>query len=204
MDSFDFLFNPFVIKITVYLVLAFGILMMIAGYRFFKLIIGISGFLGGFGMGVLLAIKLGHSETLYLLMFGILLGILVSVVAVVIYFVGVFIMGAMLGFALAFNLTAWISLPHANGLAMVAAIAFGILAIVFQRSMIIVASSAVGAWWSAVSLGNLMGWVTSSRYAVLMFPRSLSLIFSSPLIVGVAVIGLIIGLTVQFSCSRRD
>lgn len=205
MDIFNFLFNPFISKILVFIMLALGILMGLAGYRFFKLIMGIAGFMGGFMLGMLLAARLGHSETLYLMMFGILVGILVSVLAVIIYFVGVFVLGAMIGAGVAMNLGNFFPIPHLGGLSLVLAIACGFIAIIFQRSMIIISSAAIGAWWTGVSVGSLLGWISNSEFITFLFPRNPDLFFCRPLIGWLSLILLIIGIVVQFSSfSRRD
>jgi hypothetical protein len=127
------------------LAVAIGVLYCFFGYRLFKIILGIAGFIWGAGLvgGVVFTLT---QSTLIAIIAGVLGGVLFAVLAVVLYYIGVFILGAYLGGALGIFIMAFFGLATPVWLLLVLAIAGGVVAVIFKRFMIIVASAFVGAW----------------------------------------------------------
>ena len=123
--------------------LAGGAVACFAGYRLFRLVLGVYGFI----LGALLASSMvGGSGTWTMVLAAIAGGAAGALVLVVGYFVGVAIIGAGIG-ALAVNL-AWKPLggePHWAVVLVVAAVG-AIAAMSFQRYVIVLATAFAGAW----------------------------------------------------------
>ena len=125
------------------LLLAGGAIACFAGYRLFRLVLGVYGFI----LGALLASSMvGSSGTWTIVLAALAGGAAGALVLVAGYFVGVALVGAGLG-ALAVNL-AWKPFagePHWAVVLIVAA-AGAIAAMAFQRYVIILATAFGGAW----------------------------------------------------------
>ena len=124
-----------------------GLLACFAGYRLFKLVLGIYGFM----LGALMAsTAVGSAETWWMIAAAIGGGLLGALILVTAYFIGVALIGA--GFAaLAVNLI-WSQLgydPH-PAVVIVCAVIGAIGALALQRYVIIVGSAFGGAWTAIV------------------------------------------------------
>ena len=135
------------------LLIILGLLACFAGYRLFRLVLGVYGFI----LGALLASAfIGAGSTWTLVLAAAAGGAAGALVLVVGYFVGVAIIGAGIG-ALAVNL-AWKPLggePHWAVVLVVAAVG-AIAAMSFQRYVIILATAFGGAWTMLVGAAALM------------------------------------------------
>jgi hypothetical protein len=133
--------------------LAGGAVACFAGYRLFRLVLGVYGFI----LGALLASSMmGAKETWMVVVAAIGGGALGALVLVAGYFVGVALLGAGLG-ALAVNL-AWKPFggdPHWAVVLVVAAVG-AIAAMSFQRYVIVLATAFGGAWTMLVGAAALM------------------------------------------------
>ncbi|HTI37351.1 MAG TPA: DUF4203 domain-containing protein [Vicinamibacterales bacterium] len=145
--------------------LAGGAIACFAGYRVFRLVLGIYGFI----LGALFAsAAMGTEHTLWMIGAAVVGGIIGSLILIAAYFVGVALVGAGVG-ALAASLI-WNALGREPGSVVV--ILFGIVgalaAIALQRYVIIGATAFGGAWTMIV------GWFAFSghRGAVDAVPRS--------------------------------
>jgi hypothetical protein len=133
--------------------LAGGAMACFAGYRLFRLVLGVYGFI----LGALLASStVGAGATWMVVLAAIGGGALGALVLVAGYFVGVALVGAGLG-AVAVNL-AWKPFggdPHWAVVLVVAAVG-AIAAMAFQRYVIILATAFGGAWTMLVGAAALM------------------------------------------------
>ncbi|MGH9311791.1 MAG: DUF4203 domain-containing protein [Vicinamibacterales bacterium] len=129
---------------------AAGALATFAGYRMFRTVLGIYGFV----LGALAATAIiGAEETLYFVIAALIGGILGALILIGAYFVGVALLGAGLG-ALAVNLI-WSQIgrdPHAL-IVIVAAVIGALGALALQRYVIIIGTAFAGA--STMLLGIL-------------------------------------------------
>ena len=133
--------------------LAGGAVACFAGYRLFRLVLGVYGFI----LGALVATStVGAANTWTVVLWALGGGALGALILLVGYFVGVALVGAGVG-ALLVNV-AWKPFggdPH--WAALLAAAALGaIAAMSFQRHVIIIATAFVGAWTMLVGASTLM------------------------------------------------
>src|SRR5688572_30587849 len=131
-----------------------GLLACFAGYRIFRIVLGIYGFIGG---ALLASNIVGGENTLLMIGAAIGGGLIGALILIAAYFVGVALIGAGLGAVVA-NLV-WAALgrePHI-AVVIVLAIVGALAALALQRYVIIVATSFGGAQTVVVGAAALMG-----------------------------------------------
>jgi hypothetical protein len=131
-----------------------GLLSCFAGYRVFRVVLGIYGFI----LGALLASSaMGADQTLWMVVAALVGGLIGALILIFAYFVGVALIGAGIG-ALVAN-AIWAGLGYEPGILPV--IVFSIIgalgALVLQRYVIIVATAFGGAQTAIVGAAALMG-----------------------------------------------
>ncbi len=137
------------------ILLAGGLLACFAGYRLFRLVLGIFGFIAG----ALLATSLvSSSSTMALAIAGLVGGLIGALVLTLAYFLGVALVGAGLGLLVAHAVWAQPAgaAPHAAALLICAAVG-AIAALVFQRYVIIAGTAFGGAWTALVGALAMSG-----------------------------------------------
>lgn len=139
-----------------------GILACFFGYRLFKIVLGVFGFI----LGALAASSIwGASETTYMVIAALVGGIAGSLLLLAAYFVGVALIGAGLGALLA-NLI-WTQIegdPHPF-VVVLFSVAGALLATWLQRYVIILGTAFGGAWTLLVGALALMGSETALKAA---------------------------------------
>jgi len=134
--------------------LAGGIISCFAGYRVFRIVLGIYGFI----IGALFASSaMGTEHTAWMILGAIVGGVVGALILIAAYFVGVALLGAGVG-ALAVSLI-WAAFGSEPGALVVIlfAIAGAVAALVLQRYVIIGATAFAGAWTiivGALALGG--------------------------------------------------
>ena len=128
------------------LVILVGAVQCFFGYRLFRVILGLSGFLfGGF-----LAGTLGYTfsqEEVVAILLGLVGGIAGAGLMAMLYFVGIFLFGAFLGGILGGALFTVIGIdPAPVVLLLIPAVIAGVVALFYQRLMIILSTGFGGAW----------------------------------------------------------
>ena len=165
--------------------LAFGLLNCVLGYRLLRFWVMIFGFFVGSFAGYYLAGKIGVGSRMVYLAAALIGGLLVAIIAFLIYKAGIFLLGA--GAALLLGL--YFLQPRSSGtffLCILAAVVIGILGIRFSRGIIIIMTSCLGGVLSAFAICKI------ARLAELPY---------APLIAG----GLaIIGMLLQFVTNRDN
>lgn len=137
-------------NVIIGLIVVVGALQCFFGYRIFKVILGLTGFL----LGGILAAAIGSTfsqEVAFVLITGLTGGFIGAALMVGLYFVGIFIIGALFGGVLG---TVFYAAAESNpdpAVLLILAVLTGILALIFQKFMIIVSTSYGGA--SAVVAG---------------------------------------------------
>jgi hypothetical protein len=142
--------NQYGLAASVLLVLA-GALSCFAGYRLFRIVLGIWGFI----IGVMIASSLmGVGNTLGMLAAGLAGGVAGALVLVFAYFVAIALVGAGFGALVAHLVWAQVSAadPH-WGAVVLASVAGAIGSMLLQRYVIVVGTAFAGAW--AVILGGV-------------------------------------------------
>jgi hypothetical protein len=127
-----------------------GTLYCFFGYRVFRILLGILGFIGGASVAAAVAFDIFGREQVILIAAGLVGGIIGAVLMVVLYFVGIFLLGAWLGSLLGVLLTGGGGSTVETVIILVLAVMGGIVAVLLQKLMIIV-STALGGSWSIVS-----------------------------------------------------
>jgi hypothetical protein len=131
-----------------------GLLACFAGYRVFRIVLGIYGFI----LGALMASSfMGPDNTLYLVLAALGGGIAGALVLIAAYFVGVALIGAGAGAVL--SNVAWAAMDREPHVAVVVICAVGgaLLALALQRYVIIFSTSLGGAWTAIVGALALAG-----------------------------------------------
>lgn len=136
------------------ILLAGGLLACFAGYRVFRIVLGIYGFI----LGALLASSaVGADQTLWMVGAAVVGGLIGALILILAYFVGVALLGAGLGAFVAHMI--WSSLGREPGMlvVIVLSIAGALAALALQRYVIIVATAFGGAQTSIIGGAALMG-----------------------------------------------
>ena len=157
-----------------FVLLAGGIISCFAGYRVFRIVLGIYGFI----IGALVASSaMGTEHTAWMIVGALVGGVLGALILIAAYFVGVALLGAGVG-ALAASLI-WASLGREPGalVVIVFAIAGALAALALQRYVIIGATAFGGAWTIIVGAlalgGKRVGLDASAKNNVwLVYPTS--------------------------------
>jgi hypothetical protein len=136
------------------ILLAGGLIACLAGYRVFRVVLAIYGFI----LGALLASSLmGAEQTLWMVLGWIAGGVAGALILLVAYFAGVALLGAGIGAAAAHLI--WASLSTEPHILVVIgfAIAGALAALALQRYVIIVATAFGGAQTALIGAAALMG-----------------------------------------------
>ena len=147
------------------ILLAGGVISCFAGYRVFRIVLGIYGFI----LGALVASSIvGTEHTMWMVLAACVGGVLGALVLIAAYFVGVALLGAGIG-ALLVSLI-WAALGREPGalVVIVFAVAGALAALALQRYVIIGATAFGGAW--TIIVGALA--LTGNRVAVDAAARS--------------------------------
>jgi hypothetical protein len=133
---------------------AAGLLACFAGYRLFRLVLGVYGFI----LGAMLASSLmGATDTASMLVAAGVGGLIGAVVLILAYFIGVALVGAGLGALLAHLIWAQLGTePHAI-VVIGFSIAGALASLALQRYVIIFATAFGGAWTALIGGLALMG-----------------------------------------------
>jgi hypothetical protein len=127
--------------------IAGGLLACFAGYRVFRIVLGIYGFI----LGALLASSMvGTDQTLWMVVAAIVGGLVGAIILILAYFVGVALIGAGVGALLAHAI--WAAFGREPGMlaVIVLSIAGALAALALQRYVIIIATAFGGAWTTVV------------------------------------------------------
>ena len=134
---------PFFLSVIL-LAIAIGLLQCFLGYRVIHLILGLFGFLGGALAGMALAAT-ATSEFAIVIFGGLLGGVGGAVLMVLLFYVGIFLLGMSAGSLIAFSIASEIAMQVHPAAVLLPGLATGILALIYQRPMIILITSYGGA-----------------------------------------------------------
>lgn len=147
------LVNRFMMAIFA-VILVFGILNCILGYRLLRFWMMVGGFLVGGGLALIVVHTMGTQEKSTMMIAALATGVVFAVIAFLIYKAGVFILSAGIGWALS------IYFLHPTSSAaffacILIGVALGSLAVKYCREVLIVATSLIGGVMAGVSLAKL-------------------------------------------------
>ncbi len=157
--------NGAVILVAV-LSIAIGLLNCFFGYRIFKVMLGIYGFVLGASVGALVADSVAAGHALWLVIGAVVGGVAGAALMVLLYLVGVFVVGAVAGALLANLIGAALGTHLPELVVLIVAAAVGIIAVALQRTAIILATAFSGGWGV---VGGAMA-LLSGRTAFLVNP----------------------------------
>lgn len=146
--------SPLVLNILSAGALLLGLLICFFGYRIFRFVLAVAGFIIGasFVAGYGFSLTEGK-EILVILIAGIAGGLIFAAILLFLYSAGVFLVGAIFGILLFFGIFGELNIDMGPILYIVPALAGGILALLLQKFMIILITSFTGAW--AAVMGTL-------------------------------------------------
>lgn len=147
------LVNRFMMAIFA-VILVFGILNCILGYRLLRFWMMVGGFLVGGGLALIIVRTMGTQEKSMMMIAALVTGIIFAVIAFLIYKAGVFILAAGIGWALS------IYFLHPTSSAsffacILIGVALGSMAVKYCREVLIVSTSLIGGVMEGVSLAKL-------------------------------------------------
>lgn len=122
-----------------------GVIQCFFGYRLFKIILALTGFLVGGALGASIGFAISQ-ETAVALLAGIVGGFIGAALLVALYYVGVFLIGVFLGGILGMVLYAMVNSEPQPAVVLILAIIAGVVALIFQRVMIILSTGFGGSW----------------------------------------------------------
>lgn len=147
------LVNRFMMAIFA-VILVFGILNCILGYRLLRFWMMVGGFLVGGGLALIIVRTMGTQEKSTMMIAALITGIIFAVIAFLIYKAGVFILAAGIGWALS------IYFLHPTSSAsffacILIGVALGSMAVKYCREVLIVSTSLIGGVMAGISLAKL-------------------------------------------------
>ena len=122
-----------------------GVIECFFGYRIFKFVLGLTGFILGGIAAASIASTQSH-DTIVMVFAALGGGVAGAVLLVVFYFIGVCLVGAFLGATAGAVLLAASSIPPEPVMLLVMSVIGGVLALIFQKFMIILSTAFGGAW----------------------------------------------------------
>ncbi len=143
--------TPTTLKIFSIIATLFGLLICFFGYKIFRLVLAILGFVIGasFIAGVGFTLTDGN-EILIILIAGIAGGLVAAVILLFLYSAGVFLLGALFGISVFSGILMLINIDTSPLLYIMPAILGGIIALLLQKFMIILITSFAGAWIAVI------------------------------------------------------
>lgn len=124
-----------------------GLLSCFAGYRVFRIVLGIYGFI----IGALLASSfMGTDQTLYMVIAAIVGGAIGAAILILAYFVGVALIGAGVGALLANAIFAALGREPGVFVVILLAVIGALAALALQRYVIVIATAFGGAWTALI------------------------------------------------------
>ena len=137
------------------IVFVFGLTNCILGYRLLRFWMMIFGFCIGAGIGFFLVYRVGTEEKAYYMGAMLGIGVVMAVLAFMIYRAGIFILGAGLGLFLSIYLIHPTS-SFSFFLCILIGVGIGVLALRYDREVIIVGTSFLGGVTAGLSLAKLL------------------------------------------------
>ncbi len=122
-----------------------GVIVCFRGYRIFKVVLGIAGFIAG----AALFYHFGAHYTanmIVLVILAIFGGMIGASLSVAFYYIGLFLLGALAGWQLGFLTATAINIEFVVIIPIIAAAITGILACFLQKPIIIISTALIGAW----------------------------------------------------------
>jgi len=138
--------NKELIDIIIIVSIAIGALSCFFGYRIFKVMLGILGFALGAFIAALIANNILVESQIVLLISAIVGGLIGAALMASLYFIGIFVLGAIIGGLIGTLISTALGGYLQIAAQLILAIIGGVMALIFQKFMIIIATSLSGSW----------------------------------------------------------
>ena len=139
------------------LTVLFGILSCFWGYRAFRVVLGVIGFAGGAYLGASAGIYFTGGLGVVAVITGIIGGLIGGALVSIVYYVGIFVLGALGGWVVYTMIAGAAGYgPHLILLIFLALVG-GILALFFQKFLIIVSTAFIGSWFIVSGGFSMLG-----------------------------------------------
>ena len=145
-----------VINIIIGFGIIIGVIECFFGYRIFKVILGLVGFLVGGALAVTIGYSVFQHEAVALLI-GLIGGLIGAASMVALFFFGIFLIGAFLGVVLGSVLFAAAGNNPGPAVLLILAVFAGVMALIFKKFMIIVSTGFGGAWSVVTGIAHFTG-----------------------------------------------
>lgn len=126
--------------------LAAGLLYCFLGYRLFRMVLALTGFLAAGGVAAVLAGWVSQGNVIAMVIAGILGGLCGAFALSFLYRVGVFFLGFLGVLLAAYTILQGIETPWRPWIVVCAAVAGGLLALWIERPVMTMATAVIGAW----------------------------------------------------------
>lgn len=136
--------------------IAFGLLNCFFGYRIFRVLLGVYGFVLGALVGAVVAGSVSAGQVWVLAIGAIVGGIVGAALMVLLYFVGVFAVGAVAGMLLANAIGVAVGIDVPTLVVIIVAGVVGIVALILQRVALVLATAFSGAWTAVAGVAALL------------------------------------------------
>ncbi len=177
-----------------------GAIICFWGYRLFKVVLGIAGFIAGAALFYHFGAQY-TAKMIVLVILAIFGGLIGASLSMAFYYVGLFLLGALAGWQLGFLIATAVNIEFVIIIPIIAAVIVGILACFFQKPIIIVATALIGAW--SVVTGGFYFFGTGIIPTDLFrdpFMLVESLRDTNPVVILAWIVLSIAGIIFQFSC----
>ncbi|MGA1841872.1 MAG: DUF4203 domain-containing protein [bacterium] len=152
-----------VINVIIGFSIIIGAIECFFGYRIFKVILGLVGFLLGGSLAATIGYAIFRHETVALLT-GLIGGLIGGASMVVLFFVGIFLIGAFLGAVLGSVLFAAAGNNPGPAVLLILAVIAGLIALIFKKFMIIVSTGFGGAWSVVTGIAHFTGSIDLTNF----------------------------------------
>lgn len=143
--------NLVVVNVIIGLIILFSLIQCFYGYRIFKSIIKFMGFLVGAIVAGLIGMAISKEEMIAIFT-GFIGGFVGAEVFLAFYFIGIFFTGAFLGSVLGTVLFAMEESSPEPAVLIILAVIAGVIALIYQKFMIIVSTGFSGAWVAVIGI----------------------------------------------------
>ncbi len=116
------------------------------GYRLLKFVLGLTGFLIGAILGAGVGRGMSNGNEIVTAIAGFVGGLVGASVMAALYFVGVFFIGALFGVLVGMSLLGIVDMGSSEIIVLVLAVLGGVVALIAQKLMLVVATAFLGAW----------------------------------------------------------
>ena len=156
-------YGPEFVHILLLLSVPVGMICCFLGYKAFKFVLGIFGFVAGLFIGNILVVTFFEFDGLVMWIIVIVGGILGAGLSVSLYFFGIFVTGAVAGGLLGSVISTEVTVEPIIVI-LVMGLIFGILALVVQKLIIIVSTALAGAWMAVSGGAYFLGGFNVFRF----------------------------------------